>query len=184
LTIATQITYPSFGYEFNNPYEEATTLWEVFNAPHNGPLGDSRNHIMFGSIGSWFYRYIGGIKPNALEDLEISPSPVGPDSPVNKATVTYNSVKGVIGVNWQKTKQSFAMDVIIPSATTARVILPKHEYFYKILTINGKTVADFTGEKSRYFISSSKGVDDIKFLPDGSVQMNVQPGKYSFFALI
>jgi len=49
-----------------------------------------------------FYRYIGGIKPNALEEIEISPAPVGPNSPVNRASVSYNSIKGLISVNWKK----------------------------------------------------------------------------------
>jgi len=61
LQIATQITYPSYGYMFNNMYENATTLWEILDAPNQGPGMNSRNHIMFGSIGSWFYRYIAGI---------------------------------------------------------------------------------------------------------------------------
>jgi alpha-L-rhamnosidase len=181
LQIATQITYPSLGYMFNNPFENATTLWEVLDAPNKGPDMNSRNHIMFGSIGAWFYRYIGGIKPNALEEIEISPAPVGPNSPVNRASVSYNSIKGLISVNWKKTSNSFGMDVVVPSTTTARVIIPHHESPYSNLKVDGETIADFTSEPLFF---SAPGVQPIRLRDDGSIELSIQPGKYSFFASI
>ncbi len=36
LTVATQTSYPSFGYMMNNPFENATTLWEVWDAFNEG----------------------------------------------------------------------------------------------------------------------------------------------------
>ena len=63
--LVTSITYPSFGYMFNNPYENATTLWELWNAPFEGPGMNSRNHIMFGSVGAWFYSHLAGIELTA-----------------------------------------------------------------------------------------------------------------------
>jgi alpha-L-rhamnosidase len=45
---------------FNNPYENATTLWEVMNAATDGILA-SHNHIMYGSVGAWFYTHLAGI---------------------------------------------------------------------------------------------------------------------------
>jgi hypothetical protein len=39
-------SYPSFGYEFNNDIEPATTLWELPDAWSEGPSMNSRNHIM------------------------------------------------------------------------------------------------------------------------------------------
>jgi len=168
---------------FHNPYENATTLWELLNTPESGPGMNSRNHPMWGSIGSWFYRYIGGIKPNALEDIEISPAPVGPNSPVNSATVSYNSMKGLISVNWIKSSKSFGMDVVIPSASTARVIVPPHESPYANLKVGGEIIADFTGSKPLFF-GSIPGVQPIRLRDDGSIELNVQPGEYSFEASI
>jgi len=46
LRIATQTTYPSYGYMFNNLHENATTLWELWYAPDAGIGMNSRNHIM------------------------------------------------------------------------------------------------------------------------------------------
>ncbi|CAF1133276.1 unnamed protein product, partial [Didymodactylos carnosus] len=50
LELISAIDYPSYGYEFNNPYENATTLWEIWDAPMEGPGMNSRNHIMYGSV--------------------------------------------------------------------------------------------------------------------------------------
>ena len=61
LELISSITYPSYGYMFNNPYENATTLWELWNTATGGPGMNSRNQAMFGSIGAWFYSHLTGI---------------------------------------------------------------------------------------------------------------------------
>jgi alpha-L-rhamnosidase len=60
--IASQETYPSWGWWMVNG---ATTLYENWkiDAKHDISL----NHIMFGDIGAWLYRGIGGIKPDELQ---------------------------------------------------------------------------------------------------------------------
>jgi hypothetical protein len=58
-------TYPSYGYMVQgagNP-EPATTIWELWDAPFEGPGMDSRNHIMFGTIGSWLFKAVAGVSP-------------------------------------------------------------------------------------------------------------------------
>jgi len=182
LQLTTQTSYPSFGFMFNNPWENATTLWELMDAPNEGPSMNSRNHIMWGSIGAWFYRYVGGIKPNGLQEIEISPAPVGRKSPVTSASVSYDSFKGKITVDWEKTETSFGMKVIVPSATTGRVVVPKHESPYTLLSSNDLVIADFTREQPVYF--EHPGVDSINLLDDGSIELKVQPGKYNLFASV
>jgi alpha-L-rhamnosidase len=54
-------TYPSYGYMITNKYEPATTMWELWNSDTQGPGMNSRNHIMFGSVSSWFYRHLCGL---------------------------------------------------------------------------------------------------------------------------
>ncbi|UJR06990.1 hypothetical protein I4U23_011278 [Adineta vaga] len=61
LEVVTSITYPSYGYMFNNPYENATTIWELWNAPLTGPGMNSRNHHMYSTVGTWFYTHLAGI---------------------------------------------------------------------------------------------------------------------------
>jgi alpha-L-rhamnosidase len=62
LEMISSITYPSYGYMFTNPYENATTIWELWDAPMKGPNMNSRNHIMYGSVGAWFYSHLAGIE--------------------------------------------------------------------------------------------------------------------------
>ena len=51
--MATQTTAPSYG---NWIEQGATTLWEDW------PGASSLNHIMFGDISAWFYKYLAGIQ--------------------------------------------------------------------------------------------------------------------------
>jgi alpha-L-rhamnosidase len=60
LEIISSTTYPSLGYMFTNPYENATTIWEHISPAPSVP-GGSRNHIMFGTVGAWFYSHLAGI---------------------------------------------------------------------------------------------------------------------------
>jgi len=62
MALAEQTTYPSWGYMIYNDIEPATTLWELWDTPTGNPGMDSRDHIMFGSLGSWFYTDLVGIQ--------------------------------------------------------------------------------------------------------------------------
>ncbi|MGC3943518.1 MAG: family 78 glycoside hydrolase catalytic domain [Chryseolinea sp.] len=59
-TLASQETYPSWGYWIKNG---ATSLFE--NWPIDAKSDISRNHIMFGEIGAWLFKSPGGIRPDA-----------------------------------------------------------------------------------------------------------------------
>ena len=45
LRLIQNTSYPSYGYQFNNPYENATTVWETWDVPFrpDGPWMASRN---------------------------------------------------------------------------------------------------------------------------------------------
>jgi hypothetical protein len=64
-----QTTYPSIGYmiEGEGNMEPATTVWELWDSDKEGPGMNSRNHIMFGSVGSWFYKSFLGIYPSPID---------------------------------------------------------------------------------------------------------------------
>lgn len=57
--ITSQDSYPSWGWWIKNG---ATSLFE--NWPIDAQSDISRNHIMFGEISAWFYKALGGIKPD------------------------------------------------------------------------------------------------------------------------
>jgi len=107
LTLALQTTYPSWGYMIVQTTEvSATTLWELWNSPTGDPSMDSRNHIMFGSISDWFYKYLAGITQASGSygfcNIVIKPPPAAVllYSPLNSVSATYTSIRGNITSNW------------------------------------------------------------------------------------
>ena len=71
--LLTQTSYPSWGYMLE---KGATTMWERWEEA-TGKGMNSHNHAMYASIGSWFYKYLAGIKlPDTsvgFSDLIIEP---------------------------------------------------------------------------------------------------------------
>ena len=58
--IATQKTYPGWGYMIG---KGATTIWELWNGDTADPAMNSGNHVMqIGDLGVWLYEYLAGIR--------------------------------------------------------------------------------------------------------------------------
>ena len=119
--IATQKTYPSWGYMLENG---ATTLWERWEYA-TGDAMNSHNHPMMGSVDSWFYKYLLGIVPDiahpGFERFTIRPYIVGD---LRFAEGEFRSIKGPIRSAWRKEKGSLALDVSIPAGSVATVYVP------------------------------------------------------------
>ena len=96
--IATQETYPGWGYMLANG---ATTLWERWENKTGGAM-NSHNHTMMGSVGSWFYKYLVGIVPHSdrpgFEEFTIHPYIIGE---LDYVRGEYRSVKGLIKSAWE-----------------------------------------------------------------------------------
>ena len=78
-TIATQKTYPSWGYMVE---KGATTIWELWNGDTADPAMNSGNHVMLvGDLGIWLYENLAGIKPDpeqpGFKHIIMRPEPVG-----------------------------------------------------------------------------------------------------------
>ena len=133
--IATQHSYPSWGYMAENG---ATTIWELWNGDKASPKMNSGNHVMLlGDLITWCYQYLGGIRPAG------SGSPAGSGLPAaykrfrlqpafdiqdcSYANVSYISPYGKIVSHWKKTLQHVEWDVEVPCNTTADVCLPNGE---------------------------------------------------------
>lgn len=120
--IASQETYPSWGYMLANG---ATTVWERWERATGGGM-NSHNHPMLGSIGSWFYRALGGIrvdpdgpgfkriqiKPHFMDDLQF-------------VQCTLQTVQGEVQSAWERHGDVVRLTVTIPVGSTALVCLPK-----------------------------------------------------------
>ena len=121
LKIASNDTYPSWGYMVRNG---ATTIWELWNGNTADPSMNSGNHVMLlGDLILWEYEYLGGIR--ALEPgysmIQLKPYPIEGLGFVNCA---YESVSGRIESNWKREGNHFEWDFVIPANTTAEVCLP------------------------------------------------------------
>ena len=98
----------SYGYMFSNPSENATSIWELWDADREDGSMNSRNLIMFTSIGSWLWRYCAGIQldehSGSLLRLEpLLPSPeLGLD--IHSMDASYVSLRGLIRVAWSRTQ--------------------------------------------------------------------------------
>ena len=119
--IASNDTYPSWGYMYRNG---ATTIWELWNGNTADPAMNSGNHVMLlGDLILWEYEYLGGIR--ALEPgyskVQLKPYPIEGLDFVNCA---YNSVSGRIESYWKREGNHFEWDIVIPANTTAEVCLP------------------------------------------------------------
>ena len=113
--IATQRTYPSWGYWIENG---ATSLWEAWELNTR-----SRDHAFLGSIDGWFHRYLAGIRPAAPGYAEIAIEPFVP-ARLDHAAATRETVRGTVAASWRKTGRTFQLDVTVPPNATATVHVP------------------------------------------------------------
>ncbi|MCR5036914.1 MAG: glycoside hydrolase family 78 protein [Bacteroidales bacterium] len=131
LKIATNDTYPSWGYMVRNG---ATTIWELWNGNTADPSMNSANHVMLlGDLIIWEYEYLGGIR--ALEPgykkIQLKPYPIEGLDFVN---CSYNSVSGLIESNWKRDGNHFEWNITIPANTEAEVWIPTKKG-YKVKTL-------------------------------------------------
>jgi len=127
--LISSITYPSYGYMFNNPYENATTLWELWDAPFEGAEMNSRNHIMFGSIAAWFYSHLAGIDIQS-NFLIIRPRMILEKKKylLEKINCQLSTLYGLVHISYTRNENdtftnSILLQITIPSNTKARIIL-------------------------------------------------------------
>ncbi|MCE5344672.1 MAG: glycoside hydrolase family 78 protein [Bacteroidales bacterium] len=125
--LASQETFPSWGWWIVNG---ATTLYEnwLVDARSDG----SRNHIMFGEINAWFYKTLGGIKPDpehpGFKNIILHPSFV---EGLSSAEAKHMSPYGEIISKWNKKKNIVIYSVTIPANSTADLFLPENYSFRK-----------------------------------------------------
>jgi alpha-L-rhamnosidase len=123
--IASQQTKPSWGWWIING---ATTLYENWNI--NSKSDISLNHIMFGEIGAWLYKGIGGIKIDVVhpgfKNVILEPHFV---EGLNHYESYHDGPYGKITSSWEKDSGKIIYKAIIPANSTATLSLP---------AINGK----------------------------------------------
>lgn len=121
--IATNETYPSWGYMIKNG---ATTIWELWNGDTADPAMNSRNHVMLlGDLLIWFYEDLAGIKndPASIGFKKIWMEPVFPEK-LNSVNASYVSPYGKIVSSWKRDGERLTWSIEVPANTTATLQLP------------------------------------------------------------
>ncbi|MDP4251309.1 MAG: glycoside hydrolase family 78 protein [Bacteroidota bacterium] len=142
--LATDTTYPSWGYMVKNG---ATTIWELWNGNTADPAMNSGNHVMLlGDLLVWFYEDLAGIKSDSIETgfkkIVMRPVPVNGLSHVK---ASYHSVHGLISSEWKTENEIFDWNITVPANTTALVAVPAKDA--DGVTESGKKAADSEGVK-------------------------------------
>ena len=107
-----------------------TTVWERWDGFVEGrgfqnPGMNSFNHYAIGSVGEWMWRVIAGINP--LEEapgcptVRINPIPGGG---LTWARASWRSIRGPLAIEWNRSAETFTMDVTIPPNMSAEIVLP------------------------------------------------------------
>ena len=154
-------SFPGWGFMIDRG---ATTIWETWKESDNT---FSNCHPMFGTVSEWFYRWLGGIRPDpaypGFSRFHLSPNiPDGLDN----AACKYISPPGEILSSWEKKgKDQLIFDFTIPGESIAMVKLPS----------KGLTNLSITDLKSGKKISTDKAVST-------SGEFELKPGKYKLTA--
>ncbi|MYS21836.1 family 78 glycoside hydrolase catalytic domain [Streptomyces sp. SID4948] len=115
-TVATNPTYPGWGYWFDGL--GATTMWEEWDANSR-----SHDHAFMGTVDDWLYQDVAGIKAAApgYTRVTIQPHAVGG---LTHASAHIESPLGRIASSWTQKRDDFTLSVDIPVGSTADVLLP------------------------------------------------------------
>ncbi|TCC91570.1 alpha-L-rhamnosidase [Pedobacter frigiditerrae] len=122
-----QETYPSWLYPVKMG---ATTIWERWDGiKTDGSFQaismNSFNHYAYGAIGDWMYKTVAGINYNSAEPgykkITIAPKPGGN---FTNASAKLETLYGEVMSAWKLADNKFTLDVIIPTNTSANIILP------------------------------------------------------------
>ncbi len=118
-TIANQESYPGWIYMIRNG---ATTLWERWELIECEGM-NSHNHIMLGSIDTWFYQYIAGISPlrPGWESIGFYP---GYFQEITHAEAGAKTPYGPAAVQWIRDDGTLQVHMTIPSGVRGELYPP------------------------------------------------------------
>jgi len=169
--LATQTTYPSWGYMVENG---ATTLWELWQNK-TGPSMNSHNHPMFSSIGAWFYNALAGINPDpeapGFERIIFAPQVV---RDLDWAAGSLDTIRGKVACSWRRTRGGLRLEVTVPVGSQAEVRIPELGLSPIALTESGRNVW-----KDGQYQSGVPGIIRAK-TAGGLLTVEIGSGTYAF----
>jgi alpha-L-rhamnosidase len=171
--LATQTTYPSWGYMLEHG---ATTLWELWQEK-TGPSMNSHDHAMFGSVGAWFYQALAGINLElegaGYQRIRIEPQVVRDLSSVSG---TVETIRGAVSSSWTHFPGVITLDVEIPVNSSAKIVVPKELEMTEVTVREGNNVV---WEKA-HFVPGTPGITAAEAEKNGDIVFEVGSGRYSF----
>lgn len=142
--VAAQETFPSWGWWIVNG---ATSLYE--NWPIDATRDISLNHIMFGEIGAWYYKALGGMKPDqekpGFKNVVLEPHFV---KGLNSFQASHAGPYGEIHSSWKRKGKTVVYQVTIPANSTATLKLSGTK-----ISQNGKVITANSGGKMDQIIT-------------------------------
>jgi alpha-L-rhamnosidase len=157
--IATQDTYPGwFDMIFNKKNTAFMESWDG---------GYVQMPTMAGPIGAWFYRSLGGIRPDqpGFKTFVIQPY----TETLDWVKCCYESPYGQIVSNWKKESGSFKWDISVPVNTTATIYIP------------AKSKMDVT--EGGLPLDKVIGVEFLR-IENGKAVLKIESGKFQFSSKI
>jgi alpha-L-rhamnosidase len=165
--IAVQTTFPSWGYMIENG---ATTVWELWQ-DKRGPSMNSHNHPMYGSVGSFSFEYLAGLRISdenpGFRRFEVRP---GMTRDLKWASGSTDSIRGHVSSSWRRDADGYSVDIDVPVGSEAEVHLPKGvlldlelaesgEVFWSKGESTGQVtgVRDFREEENRFVLVCGSG---------------------------
>jgi alpha-L-rhamnosidase len=186
LELISSITYPSYGFMFNNPYENATTIWELWDATMEGPHMNSRNHHMYASVGAWFYSHLAGIDLSS-EMITIRPRMASEAKKhlMKKLDCQLSTLYGLIHVSYTRDERDTVANSIL-----LRVTIPPNAQacvMFEPLFPGGQCATLIEGNQV-IWSSNTVVINDQKFniekdLATGLMSVHVGSGQYEFQAV-
>jgi alpha-L-rhamnosidase len=122
--LASSRTYPSWGWWMANG---ATTLYENWKIDAANDI--SLNHIMFGEIGAWFYKALGGMRPDpdspGFKNILMEPFFV---TGLDSFSCYHDGPYGRIVSSWKRVRNNIEYNVTVPPNSTASLTLNGKRY--------------------------------------------------------
>ncbi|MCF8339361.1 MAG: glycoside hydrolase family 78 protein [Chitinophagaceae bacterium] len=163
-TLATNTTYPSWGYMVE---QGATTVWELWNGNTANPEMNSQNHVMLlGDLLIWLYENVAGIQSDAsnvaFHNIVMKPSFTGDLKEVN---ASYQSQYGKNSSYWKKEGKKVFWTIGVPANASATVYIPASDLHLV--------------KESGIDLLKANGVKYLK-IEDGNAILSIGSGEYVF----
>ena len=158
--VVNSTAYPGWGHMIDRG---ATTIWETWKESDNVY---SNCHPMFGTISEWYFRWLGGIQPDADHPgfARFNLFPNIPDG-LDHIKCSYTSPYGTIVSNWEKKGADHQVyEITVPDGTIASVRIKMNKN--QSLKITGEQVPEY-----------EPGQED-----EAAKRFSLKPGKYRISA--